>query len=53
MKTQSSKEITLEEELRSLSQGMMEEEDGTVMTPSDQRREFISQEMEQVRSSLK
>ena len=43
--------MTLEEELRSLSQGMMEADEG-VMTPSDQAREFISREIENVRSSL-
>ena len=52
----SSKEMTLEEELRSLSQGMMDqgvsEGEGGVMTPSDRRRQYINEEIEQVRSSL-
>ena len=39
MPTQSSKEMTLEEELRSLSQGMIDE---GVITPSDKRLEFIN-----------
>ena len=46
VQTQSSKGMSLEEELRSLSQGMMDGEDEQVMTPTDERRERISQEIE-------